>query len=414
MRLLIVNQYGLPAGQPGITRHGDLGAALVDMGHEVTVLASRFNYLTRSDAAGLPSTERHGGVEFRWLDTGSYAGNDSRRIGSMLRFTVRATLAGIRLRSRPDVVLASSPHLLAGLAGIAISRRYRVPLVFEVRDLWPSVLVDLGAIRRGGVAHRLLGLVERLCYRAAARIVTVPPHADRRVAEVGEDPAKCVHIPNATTIEPGATTVEPPAGLQALLDEAGERHLLLYAGAQGVSNGLATLLDAIDLIRRTDRPAYDRLAVVIVGDGGEHDDLVKAAARMQLDAVRFHPPIPKAAIPPVLARADTLLVSFADAPVYDYGLSPNKLFDYMAAARPVLLASRLTDTPLHEADAGRCFVPGSAESLAHELSALMAMSSGERAAMGERGRALVRSRYTIAATAAELDALLGDVTARSA
>jgi glycosyltransferase involved in cell wall biosynthesis len=412
MRLLIVNQYGLPAGQPGITRHGDLGAALVDLGHDVTVLASRFNYLTRSDTAVPPSAERVSGVEFRWLDTGTYSGNDSRRIGSMLRFTVRATLAGLRLKKRPDVVLASSPHLLTGLAGMAIARRHRVPLVFEVRDLWPSVLVDLGALRRGSLTHRLLLLVERVCYRVAARVVTVPPHADRRVAEVGEDPAKCVHIPNATTMRPGVAAAEPPSSVRALLDDVGERHVLLYAGAQGVSNDLATLLSAIDLIRRTDRPAYDHLAVVIIGDGGEHDSLVQETARRKLDAVRFHPPVPKAAMPSVLARADTLLVSFADAPVYDYGLSPNKLFDYMAAGRPVLLASRLTDTPLHEADAGRCFVPGSPQSLSRELLALMAVPADERAAMGDRGRQLVRRRYTVAATAAQLDSLLSSLVAK--
>src|SRR5262245_3409292 len=75
MHLLIVNQYGLPTGTPGITRHGDLGAELARRGHEVTVIASRFNYLTRSNSGGR-SIEDHGGVRFRWLDTGSYRGND--------------------------------------------------------------------------------------------------------------------------------------------------------------------------------------------------------------------------------------------------------------------------------------------------------------------------------------------------
>lgn len=412
MRLLIVNQYGLPAGRPGITRHGDLGAALVEKGHDVIVLASRFNYLTRADPERQARRERHAGVEFHWLDTGTYLENDSRRIGSMLRYTVRATWEGIRLRRKPDLVLASSPHLLTGLAGAAIARWFRVPFVFEVRDLWPSVLVDLGAIRRGSLTHRTLTLVERICYRVATRIITVPPHADRRVEELGEDPRKCAHIPNATSIDPGSTT-DAPASLQSILDRAGERHLLLYAGAQGVSNGLRTVIEAIDLVRRTDRLAYGRLAVVLIGDGGEHEALVDAARRLRLDHVYFHPPIEKTAIPPVLARADTLLVSFADAPVYEYGLSPNKLFDYMAAGRPVLLASRLTDTPVDEVRAGRCFVPGSATSLANALLELMATPARERLAMGRRGRDLVRRRYTIAATAEQLENLLANVTARA-
>lgn len=409
MRVLIVNQYGLPAGWPGITRHGDLGAALVEKGHEVTVLASRFNYLTRSQSSGGPVVERHAGVVFRWLETGAYSGNDSRRIRSMINFTVRATLAGMRMKRRPDVVLASSPHLLSGLAGMAIARRFGIPFVFEVRDLWPSVLVDLGALRRGSLAHRVLLFVERLCYRTADRIITVPPHADRRIREVGEDAGKAVHIPNATSLSRGPQ-IEAPASLRALLEGVRGRHVLLYAGAQGVSNGLDTLLSAIDLIRRTNRSAFDSLAVVLIGDGGEHDALVAAARRLELTNLYFHPPVDKAVMPSILACADSLLVSFADAPVYDYGLSPNKLFDYLASGRPVLLASRLSDTPVHEADAGRSFIPGSAESLAAEILSLLAMPQEQRAAMGERGKALVQERYTIAATAGQLSALLQDVT----
>lgn len=408
MRLLIVNQYGLPAGRPGITRHGDLGAALVGMGHEVVVLASRFNYLTRTEKGHSSDVERHDGVVFRWLDTGNYTGNDRRRIGSMLRFTARATWVGSRISS-PDVVLASSPHLMAGLAGIVIARRHRVPFVFEVRDLWPSVLADLGAVRRGSVSHRALVMLERLCYRSADRIITVPPHADRRVAELGVAARKCVHIPNATTSLDGASAPLPPS-LVKMLDVSGEQELLVYAGAQGISNGLDTMLRGLDRLRFIDRAAYERVAALVVGDGGEHAQLVETAQRLNLGSVRFHPPIEKAAIPGLLARAAFLLVSFADAPVYDYGLSPNKLFDYLAARRPVLLATRLEDTAVSEARAGHTFTPGSPESFASGLRELLSATPAEREAMGERGRRLVEQRYTIATTAAQLDGLLRDVS----
>jgi len=414
MHLLIVNQYGLPSGVPGITRHGDLGAHLVRRGHEVTVIASRFNYLTRASSSGDP-TENHAGVTFRWLDTGAYRTNDRQRLRSMLSFTVRSIVAGLSLRRRPDVVLASSPHLLAGVSGAVLARRYRVPLVFEVRDLWPSVLVDLGAVRAGSRVQWMLERLERWCYARADRIITVPPHADRRVAEVGEDATKCVHIPNATTFRFDATPAddrsgsELPPSLAGIFDRARGRDVLLYAGAQGVSNGLHVLLDAMDLLRSTDPATYECTAVVLVGDGGQHAELVRDAAARGHEQVFFHPPIEKAAVPAALERASFLLVSFADAPTYGYGLSPNKLFDYMAAGKPVLLASRLTDTAVDEADAGRRYDPGSAESLADGIRALVGTSTDERRAMGLRGRALVRDRYTIEATGDRLDALLRDL-----
>jgi glycosyltransferase involved in cell wall biosynthesis len=314
---------------------------------------------------------------------------------------------------RPDVVLASSPHLFAGLAGIAIARRHRVPLLFEVRDLWPSVLVDLGAVRENSLTHRALVWIERLCYSQAERIITVPPHADRRVAEVGGDPGKCIHLPNATTMNQ-VEAAPLPGSLHEVFERIGERDVLLYAGAQGVANGLETLLEAVERIRARDRQTYDRLAVLLVGGGGEHDRLVAMAEARELTNVHFHPPVDKAAIPSALERADFFLVSVADSSVYEYGMSPNKLFDYLWAARPVLLSSRLTDTPVNEAAAGRCFTPGSVDSLATELRALVATTRAERRAMGERGRRLVEDRYTITATAAQLDALLRDVVPRAA
>jgi glycosyltransferase involved in cell wall biosynthesis len=407
MHLVIINQYGLPAGASGITRHGDLGAELVRLGHEVTVIASRFNYLTRGPEGSTESaTTTHDGVRFIWLETGSYRGNDRQRLRSMVSYTVRATWAALRLRPRPDVVLASSPHLLVGPAGLIVARRFRIPWLFEVRDLWPSALVDLGALRAGSLVHRGLELLERLCYRAADRIVIVPPHADRRVRELGTDPAKCVAIPNAAALG-GETRAEPlPASLEAVLASAHDRAVLMYAGAQGVSNGLELVIAALDLLREEDRPTYDRLAVVLIGDGGQHDELVAAAADRHHDYLFFHPPIAKAAVPAALERATLLLVSFADAAVYDYGLSPNKLFDYLAAGRPVLLASRLDDTPVAEADAGRTYDPGSARSLAEGIAALLACSPDDRAAMGARGRALVEERYTIEVTGRRLGELL--------
>ena len=407
MHVLIVNQYGLPTGTPGITRHGDLGAELARRGHEVTVIASRFNYLTRSSSGGR-TAEDHGGVRFRWLDTGTYRGNDRQRARSMLDFTARATAVGLRLKRRPDVVIASSPHLLVGLSGMAIARRFRIPFLFEVRDLWPSILVDLGAVRAGSFGHRALERLERLSYRSADRIITVPPHADRRVAELGGDAAKCVHIPNATALD-GSVGAPIPASLAEIFDRCEGRDVLLYAGAQGVSNGLGVVLDALDLIRREDPGTYDRLAVVLIGDGGEHEALVASASGRGHGHLFFHPPIDKAMIPSVLDRADFLLVSFSDAPTYDYGLSPNKLFDYLNAERPVLLASRLLDTPVDEARAGRCFVPGSPESLADAIHSLVETSPADRAAMGRRGAELVRQRYTIPATADRLEALLMEV-----
>ena len=226
-----------------------------------------------------------------------------------------------------------------------------------------------------------LELLERLCYRLADRIVIVPPQADRRVREMGTDPRRCVHVPNASELD-ASVSAPIPDTLEAIFAACGSREILMYAGAQGVSNGLEVVLDALDHLRSTDPVTYERLAVVLIGDGGRHDELVREATERGHPQLHFHPPIDKAAVPGALARATLLLVAFADADVYRYGLSPNKLFDYLAAGRPVLLASRLDDTPVSEADAGRCYEPGSGRSLAEGIAALLALPPRRAGAHG--------------------------------
>jgi glycosyltransferase involved in cell wall biosynthesis len=408
MHVLIVNQYALPAGASGITRHGDLGRELVARGHSVTVIASRFNYLSRSSTAAR-GDEVIDGVHFRWLETGNYEGNDRRRIMSMVAFLGRSLLAGTRLELKPDVVIGSSPQLLAGLSALAIARRYRVPFVFEIRDPWPSALIDLGAIRDGGWGHRILEQIERLVYRQADRIITVMAHADRRVAEVGVDPAKCVHIPNAADLAalPGAM----PTVLEDKLrnEEAEGRLVVVYAGAHGISNALQEVIETFALVRETKRELYEKLALFLIGDGPHKAELQRRSHQLGLDHLHFHDPLSKAATLAALGRADYVLVHFASASFKQYGMSANKLFDAMAAGRPVLLASPLLDTPVDTVHCGIRYEPGSLRALADALEQAVLQLPEERRRMGERGRAEAERMYNIKVTARQLEDLLAQL-----
>jgi glycosyltransferase involved in cell wall biosynthesis len=409
LNVLIVNQYALPSGSAGITRHGDLGAELVRRGHEVTVIASRFNYLTHTPTGSRGETAN--AVRFRWLRTGAYAKNDRRRIRSMLAFTLRASALGSRLPTRPDVVIGSSPQLLAGLAALVIARRWRAPFIFEVRDPWPSALVDLGALRQGSPTHRLLEGIERMLYKQAVRIITVMEHANRRVAEVGSDPRKCVYVPNATQLSHEAAEAPPALAKQLLLQTSNGRLNVIYAGAHGISNGLNEVVQALTMLRSQDASVYHHLAVTFVGDGSEKPALIELARQQGHDNVFFHDAIAKPAMLAALQLADFVLVHFAAAAFKGYGMSANKLFDAMAAGRPVLLASPLTDTPVDEVRCGFRYEPGSPDRVAGALAAAVRVTASERAAMGERGRKEAQARYDVKITGEQLENLLLEVVA---
>lgn len=404
MNVLILNQYGLPRGARGITRHGDLGSVLAERGHRVTVLASRFNYLTRIEeplAERQRATASYSGVRFRWIRTGSYFANGGRRIMSMAAYSILAVLAGVVTRPRPSVVVASSPHLFAGLAGAAIASLRRVPFVLEVRDFWPSVLVDLGAIARGGYLHRLLALLERWLYRRASLIIFVPPGGSRRLEELRLSRTRWVHIPNATDLHDGPRGPAPDS-LSGLLRSLRPRRILLYAGAHGVANDLETVIRGLSVLREHWPEAYADVAFVSIGDGTQREALRSLAEAEHHQNVHFHPPVDKAALPGVFAMADVMLVSVAPASTQGYGLSPNKLFAYMAAAKPVLISSEMP-TVADSSGAGRRYRPGDAGSFAHTLRELLEQDPNELAAMGSRGQSAIERTYSLAKVGAAFE-----------
>jgi glycosyltransferase involved in cell wall biosynthesis len=403
MHVLILNQYALPPGSAGITRHADIGRGLTQRGHRVTIVAAEYDYLQRA-STGKSGRENIGGVDFRWLACGTYVGNDRRRIKSMITYAIRATITGVRIHPRPDVVIGSSPHLLAGLAGSLIAAWHRVPFVLEVRDIWPAVLVDLGAVARGSMIHRILSAVERSLYQMAHRIVMVPPNGHLRVAEVGVSESKCVHIPNAAAA-PENAAIGIDRNMTALIPLDHGDFVITYTGKHGVSDGLFNVLEAVEALRSRDPATYRRTQVLLVGDGLQRASLQREAQERGLDRVHVLGPVGKDRIPDVLGASDACLMHAAPASILRYGLSPNKLFDYFAAGKPVLISSDYP-TLVDEARAGIRFQPGDPVALANAIVAMVNTPGSERARMGQRGRRLVETEYSIETVANRYESVL--------
>lgn len=414
MRVLILNQYALPAGEVGISRHGDVGAELVRRGHDVTVIASDFDYFTRQSAGRTHNgaITHHDGVRFVWLRTGAYVGNNRHRTLSMARYGISAAWAGVRHSMPPDIVIGSSPQPLAPLAADIVARIRQRPWIFEARDIWPSALVDLGAIRRGGRTHRTLERLERYLYARADSVVSVPPLGALRLAELGLDASKCTHIPNAAT-----TLVTKPAPVPQSIDRwtggGARKFLIVYAGAIGVPHDFSTVVEAVKLLKEGERHIYDNLTVLVVGDGVAAASTRRAAEENNLDHLVVHPAISKGAVRTLLLQADACLMHTAASDHFKYGLSPNKLFDYFGAAKPVLIASA-RQTVVDEARAGLRYLPGDSRALARAIMKIVATPPAERIAMGERGRRLVETSYSVSAVTDRYEALLERLVAHRA
>lgn len=387
--VLVLNHFAVPAGEAGGTRHTELFSALDGWDH--IIFAARTNYTTRRR-----QQDQDG---FHFVPVTAYASNGISRILNWASYSVMATLAGLRLlRRRPDVVYASSPHLLAGATGVLLSTAYRRPFILEVRDLWPKVLVDMGQLSPESRLHKVLAGLESALYRRADRIVVLTPGVVTELIDMGVDAGKIELIPNAA--DPAYFHIDED---RALVRErlAFDKVTVLYAGAHGPANGLDLALDAAVELRDL------HVEIILVGDGISRDDLRERAAREGIDNVRFLEPVNKDAVPELLAGADIGLHCLADVPLFRYGVSPNKIFDYMASGLPVLTNTPGEVTDLVEgAAAGVAVQPNG---IASGIRRMVEAGSDGRERWGASGKAWITANQTRTAMGHRLEKLLDSV-----
>lgn len=397
MRILYINHY---AGSP---RHGMefrpyyLAREWVRLGHEVRIVASAYSHL-RSQQPQLNGRDRLDedidGVRYTWLDTPRYQGNGLARVRNMASFVRRLYGEARSLAAkadRPDIVIASSTYPMDVWPAHRIARRAGAKLIFEIHDLWPLTPMELGHMSRWHPFIVLLQSAEDYAFRHADGVISMLPKVHDYVQSRGLSLDRLHVVPNG--IDPGewfADGIRLPEPLQALVEsKRAQGHALIgYAGNHGVSNSLDTLLHAAKLLRD------EKVSFVLVGGGPEKPRLQRWAQDEQLANVVFTDPVPKAHIPALLPLFDVAYIGWRRQPLYRFGIAPNKLMDYMMAARPVLHAVEAGNDPVGEAGCGLTVAPEDPQASAEGLRRLTALGHQEREAMGQRGREYVIGHLT--------------------
>lgn len=402
MNVLILNHYATDPSSVGGTRHHELSKRLVARGWDVTIVASSVNHFTGRDRCSggeRARVEVIDGVRFVWVRTTPYRGNGVRRVMGMLVYAWRASSRGVRaLCPAPDVVIGSSVHPLAAVAAERIARQRRVPFVFEVRDLWPETLIAFGAIKERSVVAKALRAVEAWLYGRAARIIVLLPNAAEYIARYGTDLAKVCWIPNGITV--------PECAVARARDSGGFR--IHYVGSHGAANALECVVDAMAALRR--KGLDHEFELHLYGSGPHAAALQRRSAEAGLHRVHFHGVITKRDVPHAMSSADALVLSVQDLPrLYRFGISMNKLYEYMAAGRPIIAAMSAWNDPVSEAGCGIVVPPGDPERLANAMVAIAALTPGERDRLGDRGLQWVRDHNDFNVLGARLDHLLQTV-----
>ena len=397
-RVWIFNHYAEPPDRQA-TRSFDLGRELVRHGHAVTIFSSSFShYHFREERLGAGTawlSERLDGVEFIWLKTFPYDRNDWRRFVNMVSYFVRALWVGLHRRDRPDVVIGVTVHPFAALAGYLVARTKGARFFFEVTDLWPLTLVEFGILPARHPAVRALGWLERLLFHKAEHVISLLPHMNEYLHPLGIDAGKVVWIPNGVDLR----RYDSLHGYDGV---AGDLFTVMYVGGLVQANALDVVLDAARILQ--DR-GENHVRFVFVGGGQEHTRLLDRVHSMALRNVEFLGVVSKDELPRTMLSADAFVFSLRRLSLYRYGISLNKMCDYLAAGRPVLFAGSSSYDPITTAGAGFTVPPENPEALANAITALRALPAGDRARMGANGVAYVREYHDIHHLAMRLEAL---------
>jgi glycosyltransferase involved in cell wall biosynthesis len=413
----IFNHHASTPDRPAGVRHYSLARTLVQRGVDVTIFAAGYSHSTGHESKGygraLVTREIVDGVHFVWVRTVPYRASDWRRKLSMVNFAVVAVLAGLT-RSRPDVVIGSTVHPFAALAGWVTATLRRARYIYEIRDLWPQTLVDLGALSPQSVGARLLWAIESFLVRRAETVISLLPLVADYLESRGLPSEHVRYLPNGPSLVEFDSAKRrvletPPGSMEPLLTDLARRRLageivFAYTGQHGRVNRLDVVVDALDIVNRT---TERKMSIVFVGDGPEKERVIERARQLGLENAIFHEPVPKADLPALLASVDVGIVHTTTTPVYRYGISFNKLFDYMAAGLPVAFATTTAADPVEANGAGLTIAPDDPGALAEGMIALIDAGQQGRSEMGRRGRAFAEREHDMKILGARFAAILG-------
>ncbi len=402
MHILLIHQAFAALDEAGGTRHHEMARFLVAQGHKITIIASPVSYLTgvaRGEKILWKNREEPepGITILRTYTIPALHKSFVHRVFSFFSFMFSSFMVGLGVRGI-DLVWGTSPPIFQGVTAWLLARLKRVPFLFEVRDLWPAFAVAVGVLKNR-MLIRLSEWLERFLYRRADRVVVNSPGFIQHVTSRG---ARFVElVPNGADPD----MFKPDADGREFLaqNQLDNRFIAMYAGAHGLSNDLGVLLQAASQL--IDRPD---IQVVFVGDGKEKPALVAQASQLQLKNVSFISSQPKSQMADVLAAANACIAILKPIELYRTTY-PNKVFDYMAAGRAVILAiGGVISDVINQENAGVAVPPGDPTELAAAIRRL-ADDKDLTKALGAAGRIAVERRYNRIITSKQFNLLLEDM-----
>jgi glycosyltransferase involved in cell wall biosynthesis len=387
-RIVIINQY---AGSPhhGMEyRHYYLAKELTAKGHQVIIISGSFSHLYKTNPAIGPDNytfEKVDGIEYCWVKVPIYERSVSiGRIWNMLVFMFRLFSFPLEKIHFADAVIVSSPSLFPIINGKKWARKFQCKLFFEVRDIWPLTLQELGKLSSLHPIVVFLSWFEKYAYRNADVVVGLLPFTNEHIKDLGIVPKSYSYIPNGIYLPEAQNNLALDKRVLEKIDMSIFK--VGYVGTLGLSNAMDYFISACRLLKDDNRFHF-----YIVGEGGQKQQLIEMAEG--LSNITFLDAIPKNQVQSFLYQMDACYIGWKDDPLYRFGISANKIYDYMYSARPVVHSVKAGNDPVKVAECGLSIPPEDPESIREAFFALHSMTKQQLEEMGQRGKAYVLQNF---------------------
>lgn len=391
MNIVYINHYA------GSDRHGMefrpyfMAKRWAAAGNNVTMVASSYSHLRTKNPEMQGQKTREellDGIRYFWIDGPEYHGNGMGRIKNMLSFLhgLSRYKDEIAAQGKPDVVIASSTYPLDIYPAHKLAKKYGAMLIYEVHDLWPLSPIELGGMSPRHPYIMLMQAAENYCYKHSDYVVSLLPNAQGHMVEHGLKPEKFICVPNGIV---KADWEQPMGNPPVYYDKLKQYHdegcfLIGYTGAHGIANALDSFVEAGGKLRNR------KIKLLLVGPGPERERLKKKVTDLNFgETVELLEPVKRGQVPELLYQMDALYVGLQRQPLFRFGVSPNKLMDYMMAAKPVIFAIDAPNDMVADANCGVSIEPEDSAAIADAAQKLASLSQEELKAMGERGKAYI-------------------------
>ena len=332
--------------------------------------------------------------DYIFLKAPYYKGNGYKRFLNMFTYAWRIWRYKknlVKITGTPSVIIVSSAHPFHYLSARNIAQKCKARLIFEVRDLWPVSLIELHNISHYHPVILLIKWIEKFAYKNSTYVVSLLPYALPYMTQRGLNPERFVYIPNGIDDELD-DKIALPESYEQLIKEKKEQGLFLigYTGAHGVTNALEDLLNALIILKKDN---FLPVHFFLVGNGCEKEKLRMIANNNQLSSITFLDCLSKKQIITFLEKMDAVYLGWKDKSLYNYGISPNKIFDYMLSAKPILHITTSQRDIVSETQSGLSVIAVNPVEIANGIKKIVGQPKEELQAMGMRGKKVVLTSF---------------------